>query len=564
MIRSDVIRVYKTLHTWTGLFGGMALFICFYAGAFSMFKEPLSRWATPPAQQSDWVAPEQWPELIRATLAQHPEAAGAFTLHVRQQENLPAPLTWATGDERLHIAPQAWASLDADGRLVTGQFQPAPIAELIDLLHQTAGIPGGGHHYLGVYLMGGISILYVLALVSGLIVLLPTLFKDLFALRQGANRKRFWLDAHNLVGLISLPFHLVIALSVIVFAFHDEIYDGLQKLVYQDQPLWERPAADPGPQPVDTLLPPQQLLERLAERAPDFVPRELHYLRADTASAQVRVFGLSPWQPQRDGNRGLATLDAHTGEILDTAYLPGHENRWTAIINSFFALHFGNYGGGLVQWGYLLLGLGGAFLFYSGNLLWIEARRRRQRGNEVPVQKRSTVAMAAATVGVCWGCVAGISCAALAGKWLATSGLNLQNLYMTVYYSVFLLAVLWSFVRGAAAASVHLLWLSAGATLAIPATGLLALCIPALPVWLHLQPELLLIDLGALLFGLAFIHMARRASRHLTRNGPDSVWSNQTRINPAPFPCPHPSVSAADTAPAPRTAPTPIPKPARR
>lgn len=526
-MRSDVIRIYKNLHTWTGLLSGMALFICFYAGAFSMFKEPLSRWATPPMPQTHapWPTPEQWPELINQTLEQHPEAARGFVLHLQQQENLPAPLTWVTGEERLHVAPQGWATLDTQGELVSGAFEPAPLAELVDLLHQTAGIPGGGHHYLGIYLMGLICVLYVLALVSGLIVLMPTLMKDLFAVRPGRNRKRFWLDTHNVVGLASLPFHLVIGLSVIVFAFHDQIYEGLEQVVYRDHAMWERTAPDLTPAPVAELLPPELLLAQLSSVAPDFVPRELYYQRADTLSAQVRVFGQTPWQPQRDENRGLATLDARTGEILDTAYLPGHENRWTAIINSFFALHFGNYGGGLVQWAYLLMGLAGAYLFYSGNLLWVESRRRRQRGSDTPEQKRTTVAMAALTVGVCWGCVAGISCAVLAGKWLATANLNLQNLYMTVYYSVFVAAVIWAFMRGAARAAVDLLRLAAAATLAIPLSGMLALLWPGLPVWLHRAPQLLLIDAAALVFGLIFAWMAQRAARHFRANGQDTIWT---------------------------------------
>src|SRR5690606_5613646 len=468
---------------------------------------------------------EQWPELIEATLARHPQAANAFTLHLQQQENLPAPLTWATAEERLQVAPQGWATLDGDGELLSGEFQPAPLAELIDVLHQTAGIPGGDHHYLGVYVMGAICVLYVLALVSGLIVLLPTLAKDLFAVRAGRNRKRFWLDTHNVVGLASLPFHVVIALSVIVFAFHDQIYDALEKVVYRDQPLWERSAPDLTPQPVATLLPPAQLLAQLNAEAPDFVPRELHYLRADTASAQVRVTGQTPWQPQRDGQRGLVTLDAHTGALLDTAYLPGRENRWTAIINSFFALHFGNYGGALMQWAYLLMGFGGAFLFYSGNLLWIESRRRRQRGSLTVTQRRTTLAMAAATVGISWGAVAGISCATLAGKWLAGSTVDLQNLYMTVYYGILLGAVAWAVWRGAARAAVDLLWLSAAATLAIPFSAVLGLLWPQLPVWLHGAPELLMVDACAVVLGLTFAWMAQRAARHFAHNGSDTVWT---------------------------------------
>lgn len=526
-MRSDVIRIYKNLHTWTGLVSGMALFICFYAGALSMFKEPLSRWATPPAEQQQWVSPEQWSELIQTTLVRHPEAADAFILHVEQREHTVAPLVWANGEPRLRVAPQAWATLDEDGELITGESRPAPLAELIDLLHQTAGIPGGGHHYLGVYIMGAVCALYFLALVSGLIVLLPTLVKDLFAVRPGHNRKRFWLDTHNVVGLASLPFHLVIALSTIVFAFHDQIYDGLQKLVYPDRPLWERSESDLTPRSVEALLPPAQLLALLTQVAPDFEPREMHFHDVNTAAAEVRIYGETLWQPQRDGARGLAIMNPYGGEMMNTAYLPGHENDWTAIINTFFALHFGNYGGALTQWAYLLLGLGGAFIFYSGNLLWIEARRRRQRGSDSDsvTQKRATVVMAAITVGVCWGSVAGISSAAVAGKWLTSSGLDLQTVYMTTYYSVFLGAVAWAFLRSAAAAAVDLLWLSAVATFAIPLTGVLALLVPGLAVWLHLAPDLLLIEATALVFSVIFACMARRTARRLASNNADTVWS---------------------------------------
>src|SRR3546814_4664147 len=57
---------------------------------------------------------------------------------------------------------------------------------------------------------------------SGVICLLPSLVKDLFALRFGKNLKRMWLDLHNVLGIFSLPFHIVMALTAVVFAFHDQ------------------------------------------------------------------------------------------------------------------------------------------------------------------------------------------------------------------------------------------------------------------------------------------------------------------------------------------------------
>ncbi|MFC6805576.1 PepSY domain-containing protein [Methylophaga thalassica] len=47
-VKADIIRTYKSLHTWVGIISGMALFIAFYAGALTIFKEPISHWATPP------------------------------------------------------------------------------------------------------------------------------------------------------------------------------------------------------------------------------------------------------------------------------------------------------------------------------------------------------------------------------------------------------------------------------------------------------------------------------------------------------------------------------------
>ena len=68
-------------------------------------------------------------------------------------------------------------------------------------------------------MMGAVALLYFLAIVSGLILVLPRLARDLFALRAGRNRKRMWLDAHNVIGVVGLPFHVFIAISVVVFAF---------------------------------------------------------------------------------------------------------------------------------------------------------------------------------------------------------------------------------------------------------------------------------------------------------------------------------------------------------
>ncbi len=529
-MRSDVIRTYKTLHTWTGLLAGMMLFIGFYAGALTMFKGPLDRWAAPPPAQQDqaWVGPERWPALIEAMVRAHPSAAEGFTLHLRPDEKNPLPLVWQPGGRGRDPGDASWrATLDAEGGLRAGAYQPSGMAELIDLLHQTGGIPGRGHHYFGVYAMGVVCVLYVLALVSGVIVLLPTLVKDFFALRPGKNRKRFWLDAHNVVGITSLPFHIIIGVTVIVFAFHDQIYDSLGKVVYGDRPLFQAPPAAGHDQPrsLDGLVPPARLLATVRDHDPDFEPRELIYADVLGPRASVRIAGEKPTHMLRGADRGFVAVDPYTGAITNTDYMPGHENTWVDLITTFFALHFGNFGGTWMRWVYVLLGLGGAFLFYSGNLLWVESRRRRQRKGQAPVvQRRTTEWMAAATVGVCWGCVAAVSAAMVAGKWLSGWVADINPVYLAVYYTVFLGSVAWALWRGAARAVAGLLRFAALTTLMIPLTGLLALIWTTGPVWLHTSPGTLAVEGSALIGGLLLAWTAHRTARRVHQGPKDSVW----------------------------------------
>ncbi len=223
-MRTDLIRIYKTVHTWTGVICGLALFICFYAGAITMFKDPLIDWVTPPASNSQLIRIDEAPTLIPQVIATQPDARALLSLRFHDRDH--AWLSWPTNGR----TQRATATLDAHGQMHIEMTHPSDVPQFIDVLHMTAGVPGGFDVGMGV--MGVVSLLYGVALVSGVIVLLPTLIKDLFLLRVGKNLKRMWLDAHNVVGVLSLPFHLVMALSVVGFGLHDYIYDAQDKLIY--------------------------------------------------------------------------------------------------------------------------------------------------------------------------------------------------------------------------------------------------------------------------------------------------------------------------------------------
>lgn len=531
-MRSDVLRVYKTVHTWTGIVAGLLLFIAFYAGAITMFKDSLSAWTTPPKVSAMPSVPlARADTLIERTLSAHPAARKMFNLSLVDDRRV--QLSWQPAPGH-----RWYAWLDAQDRLQSSESRPSDAARFIDVLHMTAGVPGG--FAVGMGVMGVVSLLYGFALVSGVIVLLPTLIKDLFALRVGKNLKRMWLDAHNVVGIMSLPFHLVMALSVVAFGLSDYIFDVQDKVIYSgtlkpmmtaQNPFFNKAPVAPGASTTPVLLPPAQLLAKVRERAPDFVPTALRYRGAGKPGATVFVAGDDERYLARDG--GFALMDPATGAFLNAQFLPGgNGNNWSASTSAFYALHFGSYGGAPVRWGYFALGLAGAFLFYSGNLLWIESRRKAMRAEGAPVrQRRSAFVMAALTIGVTLGCICGISLTLAAGKLLAGRVGDLHAWHIGIYYTVFLAAIMWAMLRGAARASVELLALTTLSTALIPLASLTGWLVPSSGLWFSADAGPLGVDFGAAFGALWFAWMWRKTRERVASARIDSVWSLRANDN---------------------------------
>ncbi|MFT3820439.1 MAG: PepSY domain-containing protein [Rubrivivax sp.] len=534
MIRADIVKRYKTVHTWIGISCGFALFIAFYAGALTMFQEPIARWASPPAVGVAAVSLDDAPRLLELVAAAHLEARKeGITLHLRGHENEPARVTWE--EDAPHQEGQAhehihwWATLKPDGTLLAKQEEPSELAEFINDIHMRVGIPKPW----GFYFMGTVSLLYGVALIAGVIVLLPSLAKDFLALRVGQNLKRMWLDAHNVVGVTALPFHLVIAVTATAWGFggplwsaqESVIYGGRQKiLMARDLERWRapKPTGEAG-----EMMPPAQLLQRLRDQVPDFEPKVMVFRNFGDKAAAVKFTGAEHGYVG-DTRFGGVILSAVSGTLIkdNRASRQDPDRR---IGTTILALHTGEYGGITITWAYFFLGFSGAWLFYSGNLLWIETRRRKAReGGEIR-QSRSTRLLGSATVGICLGCVAGISLTIVAAKWLHGQVADLNHWHELVYYAVFLGSVAWAFAWGAARSAVHLLWFCAAATMAIPLTTLLAALVPALGMWAHDSAAALGVDATAFVGALCFAWMARATARRVKLGPVDSVWSVRRR-----------------------------------
>lgn len=457
-IRTDIVRLYKDVHGWVGIFCGLFLFTAFFAGAVTMFQGPLERWLSPAVMVPSTPIADV-PRLIQQTLKTHPEAKRGYSITIDENAPDQARMVWVKRDKdaaRDHDETKGTrfsAGFGPDGKLNVAVTPVTPVGHFINLLHQQAGIPLG--HETAMIIVGIICLLYAIALVSGVVILLPSLVKDLFAMRLGKNIKRKWLDIHNALGIFSLPFHIIMALTTLVFAFHDVFYDVQDTVVHggKIQQLWSRPNV-PKPARGTPLQPASEIIAGMQETYPDFTVTRLEYSAGKGGALLLRVWGTDPQHGVRARSEGFAVLNPYSGAVIQNDYMPGAQNGWYATLTAFFTLHFGSYGGLPVRWGYFALGLVGAFLFYSGNVLWVETRRRRNGG----VDTGSTRNLERLTIGWVAGTVAGTALLIAVGKAAAMAGVRL-NPWMA-FYVIFIAAILWAFLRPALAAKRELFWFS--------------------------------------------------------------------------------------------------------
>lgn len=514
-MKPATIRTFQTVHTWTGLLAGFALFVAFYAGALTVFHDDIAAWQNPPWRSvSDANVPVS--TLIDRLIAQHPEARDDFGIVLPTDSAHAAYAYWQDKDNaRFATASELAAPRDAAGA--------GNLADFVYALHDSLGLP-----VVGLYLMGIVSVLYGLALMSGLLIHLPQLVRDLFAMRVGHNMKRLWQDAHNAIGVISLPFHIIFAVTGSILCLFTITLAALNVIAFDGklfgtfaQAISTAPTLTATGTPA-AMLTPEQLIERahataLTTGVTTFKPDYLHYTHYGDRNAVVEVRGLSQ---HTLGTYGTVALSGSDGHVL-SAHV-GPQNSINGMTNSaMYGLHFGSFGGYTVRWLYFALGLAGAFLFYSGNLLWIESRRKRRHVNQ-PLRTRI---MARATIGVCVGTCLGISGAFAATLVASHLGIDTATPQQVTCYGLFLAACAYVFARPIPRAAIELLSATAALTIAVAIADLLSNATAWTSAWMPGTARVLGVDLTGIALGIIFACLARAALRRARHGDAHSVWA---------------------------------------
>lgn len=210
------------LHTWTGLVVGWILFFVFLTGTAGYVQIELTRWMQPeqPLQANVLVSEKEQIDKAYAYLKHHPEAQAAERWGINLQTNQRGTDTFAVNwtlppKEKGQRGEYHKEVLDAaSGQLVSEQIKPRETGGGFTLYRMHYAL-----HYIpydwGIRIVGICTMFMFIAIISGIITH-KKIFKDFFTFRP-AKGQRSWLDAHNVISVIALPFYIMITYSGLIF-----------------------------------------------------------------------------------------------------------------------------------------------------------------------------------------------------------------------------------------------------------------------------------------------------------------------------------------------------------
>ncbi|TLX45110.1 hypothetical protein C1E24_20680 [Pseudoalteromonas phenolica] len=355
------------LHTWVGLLLSWVLFFIFLTGTVGYFDDELDDWMTPQTPTFSATADDSLP-----VLEQFLATKGADLKNYSVSFPVDRTQPFLTISYR-----------DADSKRQRIKLNPYTGEEL------TPRATAGGQtlyrmHYrlrymptkIAYYIVGVATMFMFLALITG-VVIHKKIFKEFFTFRRG-KKPTAWLDGHNLMSVMSLPFHFMIT------------FTGFLLLLYTLMPLIMNAHYGEGKEGRDAFFKeyfsrtnvkasgihePSLELKTLLERADaEMAGKPLAWLSVANVGDKNSIFEAGSIHKNLSDSRDKWVFDANNGELIKVQI--GHESS-----KSFYyvlrSLHEGLFASTPLRWLYFLTGLLGTGMIASGMVLWTVKRRTK-------------------------------------------------------------------------------------------------------------------------------------------------------------------------------------------
>ena len=377
------MKTWFLVHKWTSLVCTLFLLLLFVTGLPLIFYEEINHLTGAEPEVSapaPGAKPVNLDVLVAQALAQYP---GDVPLFLGWDDH--APTVYVNTGARPDTPPPEMHTVVMHA--YTGEVLPVPqfnegVMYFLVRLHTDLfiGLPA-------TLFMGAMTLLFAVAIVSGFVIYGPFMRKLEFGtVRTSRSARLKWLDLHNLLGVVTLGWALVVGLTGAINTLAAPLQAAWQKnelaeftAPYQGKPMPAAPFASIDKAVADARA-----------AAPGMTPAYVSYPGTGYSGDHhygVFVHGATPL-----GERLYrpVLIDAASGALTATPDLPWHLK---ALLLS-QPLHFGDYGGLPLKIIWALLDLVTIVVLGSGLYLWL-ARSRASADVRVAEIERGGLPVAA-------------------------------------------------------------------------------------------------------------------------------------------------------------------------
>lgn len=424
-------------HTVSGIVISFALYVIFFAGAFTLFRDEFYQWEDAKARQPI-ITGVNYDTLVETLKKKQP----AFNLD--DDIYLYAPTKHkpragffghiVTKDKSVedHFHGEYYPQ---NNELNIGE-PPTTIGETLYRLHFFDQVP----FYIGRYLSGFVALFFLFAVLTGVLIHWRNIVSKFYGFSLKGSLKQIWTSSHTVFGLLGLPFQLMYAITgayyilsilillPVVFIF----FGGDQKKVLamlRPNDAVELNEKSPFSNKNISI---NQTLDNIRAQYPGFEIQTInikHYSRED---ALLSVYGKDPSYFSGDGALAIGLKD---GKVL-AEMMPGKKTYVQSVLYGIAGVHFATFGGILLKIVYFFLAIVTCFVIISGVLLWKEARNKK---NYTAKQKLFHHRVTMSYLSICFGLFPAVPILFMAERLIPGTLANHVSLVNTTFFLSWLL-----------------------------------------------------------------------------------------------------------------------------
>lgn len=516
-------QAMASLHTWSTLLPGWVLYFMFLTGTTGYFANEIDRWMRPELPMRSVIdASHIVAQGVQQLRLSAPDAA-RWTIDLQDRD-----------DRRVRFYSNGVRNSD-----FLGDEEAASDDDVTIRPRDT----GGGHalykmhwqlHYLpqetAYWVVGVCALALLMALISG-VVAHRRIFKDFFTFRP-AKGARSWLDAHSVLGVMALPYYLMIAYTGLVLmmsAYWPVLMHEIERFDGNTINLFNRAFNQMDARGMESFL-----LKRAGTDAPLIDIAAL--VSRMPLQGGGRLLSVNVLNPGDANARVILTRMPHTpvsrledlvfngvsGELLYSGAAPSQAAQVNQVLTG---LHQAIYAGPSLRWLYFFSGLMGAAMIATGLVLWTAKRRRKQveqRGEQYG--KWALALVERLNVGVIAGLPVAIAAYFWANRLLPTDFAGRAAWELHTIFLVWVLLLLYAASRPLMRSWLELLSLAALAYGMLPLLNVLTTDrhLGVTLAYDHWRGDWRLagFDLTVLSLGMIFAAMAGRVRRHVENRQP--------------------------------------------